>query len=381
MSASFRQDAARAPRACFLSALLALVLPFAPGVAGASAPSDIEIVDARGEVRVASGGQERDAKAGSALVPSVSLRTGRDGWADLRQGETTLGVGPDTRLEFPAAAGGAADRIVQPSGHAFYTVAPRQQSRLRVETPYLVAVVKGTQFNVVVDAESSTISLYEGSLEVRATEVDAVVQLSAGEIATRRRGEPGIRVIRMSERAAAPAVQKGQGGGDNEDGDGAASGPAGADVTAGADAALGSDGSIDAGASLDVDVSALPLNSVDGSASLDAGLSMQGLTGVQAEADATLDGSVLGVDVGADVAADLGADLGAGTADASLDVGVELGPVAVDAGVDLGVDPLGTGVDLGIDLGIDPGVDTGGQESTGSGELLPLPLPLPGLGL
>ena len=37
--------------------------------------------------------------------------------------------------------------------------------KLRVETPYLVAVIKGTQFNVAVTGDTSTISLHEGVLE------------------------------------------------------------------------------------------------------------------------------------------------------------------------------------------------------------------------
>ena len=113
-----------------------------------------------------------------------ALRTGKDGSADLRQGETTIAVGPETQLDFPAAAvsGGPIDRVSQPIGNAYYKVGPQGGDRLRVETPYLVAVIKGTQFNVAVTADSSTISLHEGRLEILATEENiAAIELNAGE--------------------------------------------------------------------------------------------------------------------------------------------------------------------------------------------------------
>ena len=69
---------------------------------------------------------------------------------ELQQGATTLSVGPETLLEFPALEkrGAPIDRIVQPRGNVFYNIGKREGRKLRIETPYLVGVVKGTQFNV-----------------------------------------------------------------------------------------------------------------------------------------------------------------------------------------------------------------------------------------
>src|SRR5262245_64362773 len=58
---------------------------------------------------------------------------------------------------------------------------------------------KGTQFNVVVSDDSTTVSLFEGSLELLATDGGAAVHLNAGEIAIRRKGEDAIRVIPMKD--------------------------------------------------------------------------------------------------------------------------------------------------------------------------------------
>src|SRR5262249_33337290 len=87
--------------------------------------------------------------------------------------------------------------IVQPRGNAFYDIGKREGRKLRVETPYLVGVIKGTQFNVAAQEASTTISLFEGRLEVRAADDSDVVDLKAGEIASYKRGDKSISVLKM----------------------------------------------------------------------------------------------------------------------------------------------------------------------------------------
>ena len=102
-------------------------------------------------------------------------------------------------LEFPALEkrGAPIDRIVQPSGNVFYNIGKREGRKLRIETPYLVGVVKGTQFNVAAQDETTTISLFEGLLEVHAADESGVVDLRAGEIASRQREDKGVNVLKM----------------------------------------------------------------------------------------------------------------------------------------------------------------------------------------
>ena len=191
------------PSAAFLArfllpALLAFLVPL-HALAAPAPDDDIVFVSVKGDVRVTAGGRTQGAREGSILELPASLRTGHDGSADLRQGETTIAVGPDTQLDFPVAAvsGGPVDRVSQPIGNAYYKVGPQGARRLRVETPYLVAVIKGTQFNVAVTADSSTISLHEGRLEILATEENIpAIELNAGEVAVRKSGEKTIRVLK-----------------------------------------------------------------------------------------------------------------------------------------------------------------------------------------
>jgi hypothetical protein len=123
---------------------------------------DIVVVSSRGEVHLTQNGAAAKLRAGAALELPASIRTGRDGAVELKQGAPTVSVGPETLLEFPALErrGAPVDRIIQPRGNVFYDIGKRDGRKLRVETPYLVGVVKGTQFSVAAGDETTTISLW-----------------------------------------------------------------------------------------------------------------------------------------------------------------------------------------------------------------------------
>ncbi len=363
-----------------LACSLCFSLPFS--ASATTGADDIVVVTIQGEVQIASGGRTTPARAGAALALPASLRTGSNGSADLRQGDTTIGVGPDTRLEFPAPAAPdrTLERVVQPAGNAFYDVGPQGNRRLRVETPMLVAVIKGTQFNVSVGPDSSTISLFEGRLEVLATESGiASVELNAGEVAVRRIGEKTIRVLKLRNGGASPAAPAGGGGDDGDDADDVASSDGNNRGSGLPDDALPLDDDVDD--AFGQGVPGLPANPIDGGIAIDLDGGIDGLAGapvgVEAGIGADLDlgaGDLganvnAGVDLGAtgvDVGVGAGVDLGTGAIDAGIDAGLDLGPAsvgtAVDAGVDLGAGTVDAGLDAGVDLGtatVDTNVDAG----------------------
>ena len=196
----------------FLRSLAALSLTFALLAARpalALDTGDIVVASIKGEVHIAIRGTDTRLRAGAVLELPATVRTGRDGAIELRQGATSISVGPETLLEFPALAtpGGSIDRIVQPRGTAFYNVGKRSGRKLRIETPFLVGVVKGTQFSVVAQDHATNISLFEGLLEIRSADDSDVIDLHAGEIATRDRAATDISVMKM-EAGATPPVQK-----------------------------------------------------------------------------------------------------------------------------------------------------------------------------
>jgi len=194
--------ASRSALLTLVAALLACVTQSALAATTASR-GDIVVVTVHGTVNATMAGMTVPLSAGAILELPATVRTGADGAVELRQGNSTFAAAGNTELEIPqsAAADGLVERIVQIRGNAFYSIGKRSGTRLRVEAPYLVAVIKGTQFNVAAQEDSTTIALFEGHLEVRASDESDVVDLDAGEIAIRRRNDVSISVLRLNAAA------------------------------------------------------------------------------------------------------------------------------------------------------------------------------------
>ena len=165
----FLRIASRSAVLALFTALVACVTQSTMAATSASR-GDIVVVTVHGTVDATMAGMNVPLSAGAILQLPATVRTGADGAVELRQGTSTFAAASNTELEIPqsAAEDGLIERIVQIRGNAFYSIGKRTGTRLRVEAPYLVAVIKGTQFNVAAQEDSTTIALFEGHLEVRA---------------------------------------------------------------------------------------------------------------------------------------------------------------------------------------------------------------------
>jgi hypothetical protein len=339
--------------------------------------SRISVTAVAGQVDVTMAGEAVIVERGATMLLPARIVTGHDGTLGLTQAGTNISVSSDTDIEIPAEAvdGNLVARLVQHRGNVFYDVAPRDVGKLRVETPFLVAVIKGTQFNVAVGDDRTTISLFEGRLELRTPDDSDVFELNAGEIAIRSLIDDAIHIVGMNdERAEAPraaepvaegaapaaAVQRGLEPvaaavvaaraaprlSDSED----RTAPANEGV---ATADRGKKDSVVATAGIEV-------SSVADTASVEPG---PALVALDRRNDHALDRGVveltgvdadLAVDVGSgEIGLDLGLDVGGG----DLDVALEVLPAVDDAGPDLGGD---LGIDTDIDLAVDTAVEIGG---------------------
>jgi hypothetical protein len=334
-------------------------------------------------------GVAREVRRDTTVELPARIVTGGDGALGIRQSGTQVSIGSNSDVEIPEAAedGQLVARLVQHRGNVHYDVETRPVRKLRVETPFLVAVVKGTQFTVVVQNDTTTISLFEGLLEVRTPDGSDVIELNAGEIAIRSSADATIRVLGMDDDTV-PAPQANAGivavgnsgtagnllgnaprlGGDLAVGLGDVTVAIGTQITTGAEpsAGLGVDLGLDEGLGAGGLEATVDLGAGAAGAALDPRLDLGA-----GSADLGLDA---GADLGAasaDIGLDAGVDLGAGTVDLGLDTGIDLGGASADLGLDAGVDlgagsvdvGLDTGVDLGgasADLGLDTGVDLGG---------------------
>lgn len=321
-------------------------LAHAAGLPRGAQDSRIAVTAVAGDVAVTMAGRPAAVEPESTVLLPARVVTGNDGTIGLTQAGTHVYVSNDTDVEIPAEAvdGNLIARLVQHRGNVFYDVAPRDVGKLRVETPLLVAVIKGTQFNVAVLEDSTTISLFEGRLEIRTPDGSDVVQLNAGEIAIRSLTDSEIRVVGMNdERVAVPRAAQ------------PAAGAAADDRLA---AVRGAVEVANGGALLD-DIVAVGGNGVDRSA-VKPVVDLGG-----ASADIGLAAGVAVVGTAVDLGLDAGIDLGGGPVGLRLDAGIDLGSAGVDLGaavVDLNVD---AGLDLGtLDLGLDAGLDLGGVVDT-----------------
>lgn len=175
-----------------------------------AAGSRISVTAVGGDVDFTMAGNAVSVAPNSTVLLPARIVTGHDGNVGLTQAGTNISVSGDTDIEIPAEAvdGNLVARLVQHRGNVFYDVAPRDVGKLRVETPFLVAVIKGTQFNVAVEDGSTTISLFEGTLELRTPDDSDIVHLNAGEIAIRSLIDDSIRVVGMDDLGvAAPSPQ------------------------------------------------------------------------------------------------------------------------------------------------------------------------------
>ena len=107
-----------------------------------------------GEVWLTStGAQPASLKQEEFLKPGDTIRTGRNGRVLLKRGEETMLISPNSVIGVPAEKKeGLSTTIVQQAGSILLEVEKRNVKHFEVETPYLAAVVKGTQFRVTVNA-------------------------------------------------------------------------------------------------------------------------------------------------------------------------------------------------------------------------------------
>lgn len=101
------------------------------------------------------------------LKPGDSIRTGSNGRVLLERGKETILIAPNSALTIPPGQKDATSTtIIQQSGSIHLQVDKRNVRNFEVETPFLVAAVKGTQFTVTVSKSDASVQVSGGSVEV-----------------------------------------------------------------------------------------------------------------------------------------------------------------------------------------------------------------------
>jgi len=128
------------------------------------------------------------------LKPGDTIRTGRNGRVLLVRGEETILVAPNSVLGLPLEKkDGLSTTIMQQAGSILLDVERRNVKHFEVETPYLAAVVKGTQFSVTVSASGTRVDVRRGQVEVSDFKSGQIAQVLPGQSAASfAHGKPGL---------------------------------------------------------------------------------------------------------------------------------------------------------------------------------------------
>ena len=119
------------------------------------------------------------------LRPGDMIRTGHNGRVLLVRGEETILIAPNSVIGLPTEkSDGLATTILQQAGSILLEVEKKNVKHFEVETPYLAAVVKGTQFSVTVNANSTSVSVTRGQVEVSDFKSGQIAQVMPGQVAT-----------------------------------------------------------------------------------------------------------------------------------------------------------------------------------------------------
>ncbi len=132
-----------------------------------------------------SGAQPASLTQQELLKAGDTVRTGRNGRVLLRRGEETMLISPNSVVGVPQQkTEGLATTIVQQAGSILLEVEKRNVKHFEVETPYLAAVVKGTQFRVTVNAGATSVDVIRGQVEVADFRTGQIAQVMPGQHAT-----------------------------------------------------------------------------------------------------------------------------------------------------------------------------------------------------
>jgi len=123
-----------------------------------------------------------------------TIRTGQNGRVLLRRGEETILISPNSEVKVPTAASdGLSTTIVQKAGSILLDVEKKNVKHFEVETPYLAAVVKGTQFRVSVTSRGTDVNVVRGQVEVADFKSGQIAQVMPGQtVLSRSAGNAGL---------------------------------------------------------------------------------------------------------------------------------------------------------------------------------------------
>jgi FecR-like protein len=182
-------------------------------------------------------------RTGARIDAGSVVRTDASGMMELTNGKDTVRLSPSSEIELPAGRiGDPVTRVIHWIGTAFFHVGKRPGPQFEVDTPYVVAIVKGTKFTTTVSDAGASVKVSEGIVGVSATAGGSSIDVTAGGSASVSAAYPESVTPGSPSGDATPAGGRGKGSTLAHASDGP---PAGTDVEAGAVSAALSGGADD----------------------------------------------------------------------------------------------------------------------------------------
>ena len=157
----------------------------------AAEPGSWRVVQSVGEVAVI--GKDAPSgkpKPGTLLPPGAIVTTGSNGRAILSREGQQIVLQPNSRIKLTPDDGGKTS-LQQTIGTSLFKIDRRKQVHFEVNTPFLAAAVKGTQFSITVTPDDAEVTVIEGLVETRSNAGSAVTLLAKGMGAKVRGSAPG----------------------------------------------------------------------------------------------------------------------------------------------------------------------------------------------
>jgi hypothetical protein len=120
-------------------------------------------------------------KRGDVVSDARAVRTLGSGNVEFTRGAETIAFGPNSQGEIVDRTGKLYTTVVQQFGAVAIEAEARQVQHFAVQTPFLVAVVKGTIFSVVTDKHASRVSVSRGLVAVTDVATHKTTMVPAGQ--------------------------------------------------------------------------------------------------------------------------------------------------------------------------------------------------------
>ncbi|MHA1566280.1 MAG: FecR domain-containing protein, partial [Alphaproteobacteria bacterium] len=185
-------------RAYFLAVSTLLV----PWLATEASASPWVVVDLRGSAQLTSEGTRRSLHKGDELTPGSILSSDPGSRVAIFQDGNAVVLLGGSSVELPGPTGNSGlTRVIQKFGQVIFDITQRPNKHFQVDTPYLIAGVKGTRFAVTVDETQGELTVLEGIVEVSTSDGDDATDVLPGRSATVRQDTQGS--VQVSQTPAA----------------------------------------------------------------------------------------------------------------------------------------------------------------------------------